>query len=371
MGNLVITSDFHLGISVDSKIEKNGLPTKTEEVLKNIYFIANYCHENGCKLIILGDIFHTNKPDPIFLTKFIEFLNFLKSLNVQTYIIPGNHDCNSFFDGAMDPIAMLDYKNIKVILDIEKQFINDINCIFVPYTQEYSASDAIFSIQRHITKKSSNIVFCHHTIDGAVVGAERKIMRGKDYKLNKIEKVDLVISGHVHKYQTFSNNKIPVIYCGSPIQFDVTERNDKKGFVELNKKLEYKFHELEVTKYKKVQIDFTEEISVSVLEYYAKKCHNCIAYIEIKVTNENKKILNLNDVRDIFGKYVKSISKIIINCIDFETNKTEIKKNKSVKDMMSDFLKDKLKNKKLQYALKECNKIIDMSYDNYKFEQES
>jgi DNA repair exonuclease SbcCD nuclease subunit len=216
----LITSDFHLGINIDNYVTKGKTNSRFEEQKGVIGEIWAYAVTNKIEhIIIKGDVFHYNRPMPIYLAFMIAQLKMSEKLKIKVDIIGGNHDFNQSSVSALEPLKKA-FKDSEYIRIIDNEVISDGKFLYVP-----------FGIP--VNKIGNNdYLVCHAHIKGAVAGSESFMMAGGEDFIDKIPKsTKCVFSGHIHKPQKFYVNKIPIYHAGSITRIDTGEREDAKSFI--------------------------------------------------------------------------------------------------------------------------------------------
>ena len=178
-------------------------------------------------IIHCGDIAHTKtqlSPEYFDLAQ-----SFLKSLAdiAPTYVIPGNHDGNlrnSTRQDAITPIVnALAHPNLFYLKESQEVHLNDKFCL---------NSLSMFDENNWVTptnKKKINIALYHGLIDGSSTDIGFRFNHG-DHKIGIFRKFDFAFLGDIHKTDQMLDDKGKIRYCGSTIQQNFGETNDK-GFL--------------------------------------------------------------------------------------------------------------------------------------------
>lgn len=171
-------------------------------------YLKNDClNNNDPYLAILGDIFHTsnNIKNQFFVPIFMKFLE-LKEAGINLYFIPGNHDIiNKNGDGTLAETFSAFGTFIQKSETIN---VNGYNYDFLSYTED---SDEI--------PHNSDILLTHLSIEGFWP-------QGNVIEQSCFDDYNLVVSGHVHKYQ--QDGKF--FFVGAPYSCNKGERTYRHGY---------------------------------------------------------------------------------------------------------------------------------------------
>ena len=338
----IVTADSHIGSISDSYIEKNGLERSVNEVFRQLDSIIDYAiqRKKTKDVVILhnGDLFDDNHPAMRYIRMLIERLNRLEENAIHIFLLVGNHDANNAGDSALSPIVKIKYKYIHVVSNIESYQNNKLNFIFIPHLVKSQFAikdrdDFKEFIENHIKEKTSelirpecsNIICGHLQYKNALTGSEERMLKGGINFFPDIEKskIKLVLLGHIHKRQILKYGKIPIFYSGGIKYEDFDERNDDKGFLTFDSSLEVEFKDLEVQKFKQIEVDLVTKDTIDLDEVKVKKSVNGkIIKLIINMSEGNKNKININEIYEIFSKYC-FVSKMERNIV--KSNKKKIK----------------------------------------------
>jgi DNA repair exonuclease SbcCD nuclease subunit len=109
-------------------------------------------------MLILGDVFDRNKPNPDELALFFDLLNMLEKNKIRTFITNGNHEATTKVKSFLDPFESLKYKYITFV---SKSAITysprpGTNWVFWPYSYIKNQVDV-----RDIKLDGENYLFTH------------------------------------------------------------------------------------------------------------------------------------------------------------------------------------------------------------------
>ena len=154
------------------------------------------------------------------------------------------------------------------------------------------------------------ILMAHIAVFGAPKGAEEPIMLlGGEFTVSPnilhSDIFDYVALGHIHKHQCL-DWKIPILYSGSIEKSDISEINEKKGFVaiKVGNKFEWEFLELPTRKIVKIEVDVTGVKNIKdLIENELKKVDikDAIVKLVIKVSKKSRPNLDFSDIRKMMS----------------------------------------------------------------------
>ncbi len=235
-------SDLHIGKKV------NGISMIEEQKFVLQQSIELIKKEDVSFVLVAGDVFDRAIPSIEAMDVFGSFLSELNSLNVNTYIISGNHD-------NMERLAYLSDLLHKSNIFISKPFIGEVECCsfenfniyLLPYLypalirkyfpdekiESYNDAFSLIIKNTKIDNKKINILLSHQFVVSSnapiLSESEQKSVGGVDeidYKIFK--KFDYIALGHLHCPQKVGLDKIR--YAGSILKYSFSEINQKKSF---------------------------------------------------------------------------------------------------------------------------------------------
>ena len=183
--------------------------------------IIKVCDERKPDLIvILGDILDRHELIHVSpLSRAIDFFKKLLELNIELFILIGNHDLknNKQYLSDEHPFTSLKLLNNLTIVDKPLyKIINNFKFTFVPYIPPGRFIEALNLLDNW---KDSKCIFAHQEFRGVNMGC----IISTEGDLWDIT-YPLVISGHIHGYNKLQNN---IIYTGTPIQHNFGDSIDK------------------------------------------------------------------------------------------------------------------------------------------------
>ncbi|MBM71698.1 MAG: exonuclease sbcCD subunit D [Crocinitomicaceae bacterium] len=249
------TSDWHIG----KQLQKINF----EEDLKMFFnWLIKTIEEHKIDILLIsGDIFDQANPSQSAFNIYYDMLSRLEKLDCKTVITGGNHDSGAVLEA---PKELLKSRGIEVVgsspQEISKLFFPfekdgmKVVIAAVPFLKDRdirkaaageSYSDKIQQIKeglklyfKDINQYSKDnysdyklIVMGHLYVQGSKVSeSEREIQIGNQAGVESeiFEGIpDYVALGHIHKPQTISKSN-SIYYCGSPVSFSFSEKEDEK-----------------------------------------------------------------------------------------------------------------------------------------------
>jgi DNA repair exonuclease SbcCD nuclease subunit len=169
-------------------------------------------------VIFLGDLFHNHN---LLRLEVIDFwqdrLKKLAKIKPVVALV-GNHDTKGNIEQEWTLSSLTTIKNIDNVTVVSTPQIID-GWAYVPYTQ----NNDLFISKANELANESKILVCHQTFDGSVFDNGMYAPDGIDPA--EIKGFETIISGHIHKHQTFSN----VVYVGTPRWMGISDANENKG----------------------------------------------------------------------------------------------------------------------------------------------
>lgn len=273
---IIHTADIHLKRTFSDEWEKERYDVILQRFIEKCKEESNGYENDEIRIVICGDLFHNKNNISNDLDNIAT--NFIRTLETigKVILVSGNHDFNmNNISNQSHTITTLyqthNFMNTS-LLDLETN--GNSGCIIddnVTWAL-YSAFDGFMKPDIMPAKESypSNIVIglFHDMIVGAK--ANNGFIINVGLSDGAFDGCDMVLCGHIHKYQELRRNGVPIVYCGSLIQQDIGETVSQHGFVvwDLEKK-EHRFIEIENEySFYHLEISGTEEIDkVNFINY--------------------------------------------------------------------------------------------------------
>lgn len=330
------TSDWHLGKKLEgrTRIEEQYFFTiELERIVEK---------ENIDIVIIAGDIYDTYNPPAEAEKLFYDCVKKIsKNGKVGIIIISGNHDSPQrlgaistlardfgviIYEKAFQKIPEGKYGDLNIYRSVEGGIFIEkdgkrIYLYALPYPSETSLAEDFSNIKFHerireILKKGvelneeniPTVLTSHIYVAGSMGEGEESLELGgaRAISLKDLPKADYIALGHVHKPMEFKEKN--AVYCGSPLEYRVTEnRFDKKIYIiELkNDKTDIKSIILNnhkpIKEYTVEGIERAIELSKELKDkdewiYLKIKIESPIKNSDIKKIKENKNILEITPI---------------------------------------------------------------------------
>lgn len=239
---LIHLSDLHLG----KRVNEFSMIEDQSYILDKIVDIIKSEKPNG--VIIAGDVYDKASPSAEAVTLFDHFLTKLASLEVNTFVISGNHDsAERIAFGAEIMNARGIYLSkvyegeaTKVVLEDTEGSVNIYMLPFIKpanvrkYFEEVeieSYTDAMAAVigRMNVITDERNVLITHQFVTGAVTSDSENVSVGGTDNVDKavFEGFDYVALGHIHKPQTAGKETIR--YCGTPLKYSFSESSHEKS----------------------------------------------------------------------------------------------------------------------------------------------
>ncbi|MBQ9237721.1 MAG: exonuclease SbcCD subunit D [Treponema sp.] len=248
---LLHIADLHLG----KRVNEFSLLEDQHYILTRI--LTHIENEMPDALLIAGDVYDKGVPPIEAITLFDDFLSRLFALNIQTFIISGNHDSPErmtfgsrlmqpsgihfapTYDGTVSPTVLSDrYGELAIYLlpFIKPAVVRP----FFPDETIDSYTDAVRAAvtRLHIDTRRRNVLVAHQFVTGAERSESEEISVGGSDNIpaSVFADFDYVALGHIHRPQNIGTHTIR--YCGTPLKYSFSESRQEKSItvVELEEK---------------------------------------------------------------------------------------------------------------------------------------
>lgn len=216
---IAILGDTHFGMRGDS------LHFHKHYALFYTKVFFPYLKENNIDTVIqLGDLFDRRKFinfNSLHLARKY-FFDKLKNDNIQFYTLLGNHDIayKNTLEVNSSGLLLNDYTNIHLIDKFCTKEFDNVPIDFVPWICDENEAE----ILQQLNDTKSQICLGHFEIDGFEMDRGNVHQGGLDR--NKLNKYDVVLSGHFHHKSTADN----ITYVGTPGEMTWADFDDERGF---------------------------------------------------------------------------------------------------------------------------------------------
>lgn len=234
-------SDLHLGKIV------NGFP-----MLEDQKYILNQVLEQIEQqqidvLVIAGDIYDRSIAPVDAIEVWSQFLVQLTKLEIEVFIINGNHDSLKRIDFASQ---IFEKNNIHIVSDhvlYKKYSLDSVDFYLLPYLSleqasvivdqkiaDFNTLKQLILADIELEPGQTNIIIDHSYIitgdnDLETDSSIRPLsLGGSEFTDGAVYKhFDLVLAGHIHRHSHIRPN---IYYSGSILPYSIGERNNKHGF---------------------------------------------------------------------------------------------------------------------------------------------
>ncbi len=311
-------SDLHIG----KRFKELSLIDDQEYILSQIVDILS--QEKPDAVFICGDIYDKASPSAEAVALFDQFLVNLAKLNLQIFVISGNHDSperiafgqkllqNS--NVYMSPVYNADIKPVIINADW-----GDICIFMLPFIKppqvralwpeaivnSYHQALAVAIDNLDIDKNACNILLTHQFITGSERSDSEQISVGGADNIGAeiFNDFDYIALGHIHKPQVVGRETLR--YCGSPLKYSFSEANHQKsltiGQIKAKKQIELKTVKL-IPKRDMIELKGTY-LDLMAKDFYAKL--NLDDYYHLILTDEENIPDALNKLRIIYKNILK------------------------------------------------------------------
>lgn len=243
----IAVSDLHL--EEWKQFNKNG--RRIDAHLSVWETLGLRCKKKNVPIYFLGDFY--NNPKYITNRLLAESLPKLKETPCDVYGIDGNHDQDS--GSTLDSQPNSYFNTLSKIfpqfhcLNFKSVNLGDVELHGVPYLS-YNVGFEEYVKNIPLVKRKKNILLIHTDLPGAkdTNDVEVNSVQGISAQYSKLfKRFDLVLSGHIHKYQKLASN---VYMVGAPLQQRRTDRNCEMGYLEIYDDMSVKFKTLKSPQFK-------------------------------------------------------------------------------------------------------------------------
>lgn len=303
------TSDLHLG----KKLCGRSLIDDQRYILDEIVRISQ--DENADAVLVAGDVFDDgNNMTSESIKAFDDFMTSLSDKGIKLFVISGNHDSMERlgygsrlfqskgvyiageFDGDVQSVDLGDVV-IHMIPFVKPAFIRrTYDCDAMSY------DEAMSEILEHVDMVGGkkHILMTHQFVVNGAEGPERRESErsyvGGTESVNSslFKDFDYVALGHIHSPQSIGRDNVR--YCGTPLKYSLSERNDVKTVTVVDVGDDVTFREIELKP--KRDLILMEGMLSDILEIGRTGKHRD-DYVYIRLSDQNMNdMARLNEVFD-------------------------------------------------------------------------
>ncbi len=210
----------------------------TEQLIKFIDKCKEICEnyeEDEVRIVICGDIFHSkNNISPELFSFTSTFLRQLETI-ARVYVIAGNHDLMVNNLGKKDAITSLfetaSFNNTFFLdreLDFHSGTLIDDNITWVLYSIYDGFMIPDITESKIMNENNKFIGLFHETVYGCKM--DNGTITNEGMSSDIFKDCDVVMCGHIHKFQELKKNGIKIVYPSSLIQQTFGETITQHGF---------------------------------------------------------------------------------------------------------------------------------------------
>ena len=351
--NVLHFADIHVGMENYGHIDSNtGINSRVLDFLRRFDEVIEYGLSHDVDLVIFaGDAFKTRDPSPTLQREFARRVKRLVDAGVPVVMLVGNHDLPAMEKKASSidiyrtlgvPKVLVGWEEALHVVETKRGRLQIATAPY-PMRQRLMAQaehkgksieeldksrqdivgDNIRALAAQLDPALPAILTGHFTVSGAVYGAERSVMIGRDVAVLKSVLSDgpwdYVALGHIHKHQSLNQDRYPaIVYPGSLERIDFGEEQEKKGFcwVELAKgHTTWKFVPVKARKFLTIpavdvrqEDDPTMAVQAKIAEYDVTEA---IVRVIVKMRPEQDASLREKDIRAVLhgADYIAAISR--------------------------------------------------------------
>jgi len=331
---IIATADYHLSLKeTHGTMLPSGITSRLQDKLSLIAESVKYAIDNKADLFIsAGDEFDSLNPPELLRYKFIEVMAPLFEAKIPWRLIMGNHTYNREYYNMMSEeklLTLIGRSDFQIISEPMIEEFSGLPLTYLPWTYIDEAG-------KFLKANPNRIVFGHLPIEGAFLNDYEFSIKGgltKDITNTQV----FLFMGHYHKYQTSDN----WAYIGSIAKQDFSERNQTKGFLEIDiDDHDLNFKQVPVIDRPFTQFEFVEPQDPLLL-IEASKFNGDIVKIKLKGTNNWVYSINKVEISTKIEKAgaLKAMPPDI-EIVEASMNKLVFKERSNFADNIKDYCKE-------------------------------
>ena len=237
-------ADLHIG----KVLHQHSLLPDQIDILQQILAVAD--EQKADAVLIAGDIYQRNTPQPAAMTVFSDFLAALSERHLPCFLISGNHDSpervaylsalaerSGIYIAGAEAGVICDYPMQDEFGDLTVHLLS--YCTPLSVRQKYpeeaenirSYEDALRTVlQKHpVSGTGRHIMVCHQFLTGAVTCESEELAIGglDNISAELFDDYDYVALGHLHGPQRVMRDTVR--YAGSPLKYSFSELHHHKS----------------------------------------------------------------------------------------------------------------------------------------------
>ena len=317
-------SDLHLGKSI---LEQSLIEDQKYILDKLLGIIVD---KKIDLVLIAGDVYDKGIPSIEAVKLFSKFLARLYKLNVEVFIISGNHDSKDrlsfgnelfvdngvyiegIFDGKLKSVELEDKYGKVLIYMLPFVKPADVRGYYPDYEiNSYHEAIKVIIDNTKIDTNKRNIIMIHQFVTASGIEVERcdseTISLGgvDNIDVSLFDKFDYVAMGHIHRGQKLI--KDTVRYAGSPLKYSFSEVNHKKSvpIIELKEK-------------GNIEIELVDLVPIRDMRVIKGKIDNLLAKEIVEMGNSNDYISAIVTDEDYVMDAIGKLRKVYKNILRLE-----------------------------------------------------
>lgn len=267
------------------------------DIRRQMKSMLDYMHEHKITVLFFcGDWFHLKESvSKTTLTLAIDFLTDVSEREIETVMIPGNHDYETK-DGRVHSLLQYDLcrglSNIYIGVNppyhdyfrvYDRKNDSYVRVICIPYTEDRELLLSALNTHPNVTPDSEpRICLFHAGIQGAKIGSDFILKKSHDIHPDEVANKDaytLYLGGHYHEHSQLWDNAWMV---GSPLQMEWSDAGGTRGFVhgiiDDNKKVTIKHIPTDRSIPQFIKLNSSEELCTADVQGHD--------FVKVKVTEE-------------------------------------------------------------------------------------
>lgn len=290
---IIALADIHLDIS-----------NRFEDFLNSLNQVKDYAVKNKAdKVIVLGDVYQRRRPYSVEKYEFDKWVKVLVDNGIEVIIIPGLKGMHDL-EHDVSTVSEFEALKIKGVSVLPNKSVIDVN-------------DSFKMFIGHLMLREVKMGALEYGVSDDAIGV-KELMRKYP--------ADIYLLGHVHRAQQICK-KPPVLYAGSIDRVTFGEKDEVKGFIDINVSatLKYKFVPLKTRKMIRLHVD-NQWLSLGKPRF---EVNDCIVEVIVTCRRDEIGLFKDSEIRDALkeAKIVKDIS--------FELEDTEKPKNDKINSRIS------------------------------------
>lgn len=236
---ILLFADTHLGFDFPLhprlKIRRRGT-----DFFNNFYKILTYAEQNHPDFLVHGgDLFFRSHVAPSIVDMVYKaFFDFVIKTGIPIFIVPGNHERSHLPQSLYLAHPLIHVFNRPRYFCFEKGettvTLHGFPFYRGPVRDHFK--DLLRQSGWYNVKSQLQLLVLHQAIDGAQVGPSDYTFRNQNDVIDISDipgNAAAVLCGHIHRRQVLDSEHVPVIYPGSIERTSFAEKDEPKGFYEI------------------------------------------------------------------------------------------------------------------------------------------